>query len=342
MGKKSSPPAAPDPAATAAAQAAANKEAVTESAKVNQINEVTPYGSVSWSGDIGAPDRTKTTSLSPEGQLQLDQRNQLAELLGISALDRAGQMPQEPFALDGSMPRVSDFSGSELEQREFDRAMELMRPELQRQERNFESTMANRGIPLGGEAYSDARNQFDQARDSMIRGAAYDAMNAGNAEQSRLYNMARTERGDDINEQLLLRQQPMNELAAILQGTPAFQNPAFGSTAQYQISPADYAGAIQNKYNADLNAWNANQQSNNALLGGLSTLGSAAISLSDRLLKKNISLIGIFDGIKWYSYEYLWSPVKQVGVMAQDILKIKPEAVHRLPSGHYAVDYGAL
>jgi hypothetical protein len=66
VGKKA--PRSPDPTATAAAQSQANKDAVTESAKVNQINQVSPYGSTTYSGEIGSPDRTQTTTLSPSQQ----------------------------------------------------------------------------------------------------------------------------------------------------------------------------------------------------------------------------------------------------------------------------------
>lgn len=49
MGKKSpSAPAAPDPVATANAQAAANKEAAYEMARLNRINQITPYGSLTY------------------------------------------------------------------------------------------------------------------------------------------------------------------------------------------------------------------------------------------------------------------------------------------------------
>ena len=54
MGKKSpSAPAAPDPVATANAQAAANKEAAYETARLNRINQITPYGSLTYE-NIGA------------------------------------------------------------------------------------------------------------------------------------------------------------------------------------------------------------------------------------------------------------------------------------------------
>jgi hypothetical protein len=42
-----------------------------------------------------------------------------------------------------------------------------------------------------------------------------------------------------------------------------------------------------------------------------------------------------------YAYEYVWGGPRRIGVMAQDMLTIRPAAV--VPMGDYlAVDYGAL
>lgn len=64
---------------------------------------------------------------------------------------------------------------------------------------------------------------------------------------------------------------------------------------------------------------------------------------SDIRLKKNISeLKTMSNGIKLYKFEYLWSDVTHVGVMAQDIMKIKPEAVVKSNTGYYGVNYDML
>ena len=69
-----SKPKAPDPYKTADAQAMANREAVLESAKHSQINQMTPFGQISWSGELGSPERTMHTALHPMDQTLLDQR----------------------------------------------------------------------------------------------------------------------------------------------------------------------------------------------------------------------------------------------------------------------------
>ena len=64
---------------------------------------------------------------------------------------------------------------------------------------------------------------------------------------------------------------------------------------------------------------------------------------SDKNLKTNIKYIKTIKGIKIYSFNYIWSHVKSIGVLAQDLLKM-PEYKHAvsLTSLGYTVDYSKL
>ena len=76
---------------------------------------------------------------------------------------------------------------------------------------------------------------------------------------------------------------------------------------------------------------------------GTSKIMTALKAASDIRLKTDIERIGEReDGLGVYVYRYLWSPVRFIGVMAQEVLKVKPEAVFYMPNGYMAVDYGAL
>jgi len=109
------------------------------------------------------------------------------------------------------------------------------------------------------------------------------------------------------------------------------------------------------KYNADVNSYTAQQQanaSNNAALG--STLGSLAATgaklymASDERLKENLEYMGDLDsGIKVYAFEYkdefkdhpLCGHGRFIGVLAQDVEAIIPEAVFTMDNGYKAVNY---
>jgi outer membrane immunogenic protein len=65
---------------------------------------------------------------------------------------------------------------------------------------------------------------------------------------------------------------------------------------------------------------------------------------SDARLKRDITLVGrLDDGLGLYSYRYLWSDTVYVGVMAQEVALIHPNAVVRGPLDDYLrVDYSRL
>ena len=54
--------------------------------------------------------------------------------------------------------------------------------------------------------------------------------------------------------------------------------------------------------------------------------------ISDARLKRDIALVGRRDdGLGLYRYRYLWSDTVYVGVMAQEVALIHPDAVVRDP-----------
>lgn len=92
-----SAPTPPDPVATAQAQAGINSQAIADTARYNQINQSSPFGSINYTGTIGNPDRTQVTSLSPELQQLLTGQIGISQgLTGLSQQRLAG-IPQQGF-----------------------------------------------------------------------------------------------------------------------------------------------------------------------------------------------------------------------------------------------------
>src|SRR5215204_842443 len=60
---------------------------------------------------------------------------------------------------------------------------------------------------------------------------------------------------------------------------------------------------------------------------------------SDSRLKENVTRIGTTrHGLPFYTFSYRGRPEVYAGVMAQDVLKVLPDAVSLSGSGYYAVD----
>ena len=78
------------------------------------------------------------------------------------------------------------------------------------------------------------------------------------------------------------------------------------------------------------------------LSGGLGKLASPPPPGSDIRLKENIEHLGFENGMPVYLFNYIGEDQRYKGVMAQDILKIKPEAVVRGEDGFMAVYYDQL
>ncbi|MGL4811036.1 MAG: tail fiber domain-containing protein [Beijerinckiaceae bacterium] len=78
-------------------------------------------------------------------------------------------------------------------------------------------------------------------------------------------------------------------------------------------------------------------------LGGMLGLGLQGISMfSDMRLKEDVRRIGVADnGLPLYAYRYKGSDAVHVGVMAQEVAQVFPEAVST-SGGFLKVDYGAV
>ena len=79
----------------------------------------------------------------------------------------------------------------------------------------------------------------------------------------------------------------------------------------------------------------------------LSILGSLNVDLgvifSDIRLKRDIARVGTLDnGLPLYRYKYLWSDQVFVGVMAQEVADVAPDAVVKGDDGYLRVNYAQL
>ena len=78
-------------------------------------------------------------------------------------------------------------------------------------------------------------------------------------------------------------------------------------------------------------------------LGLVGTLGSAAITKSDRRLKENIEFVGKERGFNIYTFNYISDPSRRFrGVMADEVLLVTPEAVIYGDDGYAKVNYTML
>lgn len=113
--------------------------------------------------------------------------------------------------------------------------------------------------------------------------------------------------------------------------------------------PADCAAAYQPEtpeYQKCLEAQSASKWSMVYVMGGSLAVVLAAgflFALSDENAKTDIVKVSTLDnGLSLYRFRYRWSDQQFVGVMAQEVQRIVPDAVARRRDGYLYVDYGKL
>lgn len=164
----------------------------------------------------------------------------------------------------------------------------------------------------------------------------------GNAAQQQMYANQNAERQNALNEQILQRQLPLNEILA-LSGQSQLQQPSFVNTPQTGVAGTDVAGIMNQQYQQQIQGYNS-------MMGGLFSAGAGLLAapqtsilgkmLSDRRAKKDIERIGQTDaGTPIYRFKYKSGGPAQIGFMAQDLLETQPHAVAIGPDNFYRVNY---
>jgi hypothetical protein len=208
--------------------------------------------------------------------------------------------------------------------------------------------MAQYGMGEDARRYGDAMAQQQFGNQQAIQGRGDQIAGAQFAQQQSIFDAQDNARARALQEQLALRNQPINEITALMSGSQV-ATPQFGIAQSAMIPTTDFAGIQQQGFNnqmANYQQQNANYQ---AMLGGLFGMGSAGITAmnpggSDRRIKTDIEPHGERNGHAWYKFRYVWEDPGTVheGVMAQEVMQTRPDAVSTHPMGFLVVDYAAL
>ena len=341
LGPTPSAPAAPDYSSAARETAAGNLAAAQQATAANRVNQYTPYGSLEYtmSGEdsYGNPMWSATQKFSPDQQRLLDIQNQLSYgvgQLGTKGLEYVGQQLENPFDVS-QLPSI----GINPSETYSDAMMRRLAPQMEQGRGRLEQQLANQGIQLGSEAYDRAIRNFDQKQNDLMLGAQTQGLQAGlQARQQQLGELA------------YRRNEPLNVLSALRTGSQVTAPTYVNSSQQATTAGPDLLGAAGMQYNAQMGDFNAQQAAQQNFNQGLMGLGGAGImAFSDIRMKENIKHIyWLPNGLPVYEYEYkpefkdIAGHGKFVGVMAQEVEMVRPEAVITTSEGYKMVNYGVL
>lgn len=288
MGKSApSVPTPPSAAETAAAQSTSNVNTAAATAALNDVNQISPYGSTTFnptgsyttpSGDT-VPRYTQTTQLSPMGQQILGGQQQVANTLIPSAEGLAGQAANSTASPLNFKTPFSDFLNQgpqEINQQASDaiygQQKSFLDPQWQQQSQQLQDQLSRQGIPVGSEAYNNALKQLDNARTQAYQSAQDSAVAGGSSAASNLFGMAQAGQNQNIQQQQLAQQQPISLLAQLMGATPSLPTQPISTPVPTSISPTDVVGATGISNNAAMQNYQAQLQTNNANTGAAAGL----------------------------------------------------------------------
>lgn len=264
MGKPKAPT-PPDPQQTAAAQTGTNVSTAIANNAMSLVNQDTPYGSLTydktgkqtWTDPYTGktytvPTYTATTSLSPGEQAILDQNTGARTNLAGIANDQSAFLKDylsQPFNADTTAieDRINELGSKRLD------------PRFAREQDALQTRLAQQGITPGSEAYNREVELLNQAKN--------DAYN----------QLALQGRGQAFGELQALRNQPINEITALLSGSQV-SNPNVAMQTPQGAATTDVAGLINQNYNQQYANYQQRAAQQQGLLGGLFGLGAGALS----------------------------------------------------------------
>ena len=281
MGKPK-PPAAPDPVQLASAQGAANTATAREQQRLNMINTQGPQGSVRYEADPSAPGGFRqVTSLSPQEQAAYDQErnvyNQSLQTAG-QQIGRVSDALGRPLNTEG-LPELAGFDGNQrYEDAAYRMATRRLDPQFQRAESSLDAKLAAQGLSENSQATRTLREDFARDRNDAYGLARDQALQQGIAGGT-FGNQARTQ---GLQERAYVQNQPLNQLSALL-GMGQVGMPQGVQYTPTAVGQTDVIGANALSLNQQNQNYQARMNQGSGLMGGLFSLGSAAIGATNPL-----------------------------------------------------------
>jgi hypothetical protein len=321
-----SAPKPPDPRETAAASTSTNVGTAIANAFMQNANQVTPNGNLTydqtgtftWNDPYTGksyeiPRFTATQTLSPEQQAIKEQTDAAQKNL-------AGLANQQSGFLQDYMSKPFTYDNKDAENWAYDLASQRILPQQQQNEEALRTKLLNSGIREGSAAWNSEMQRLTNANTDQLNQLALNGRQMG------------------FQEAQAQRVEPINEITALLSGSQVSQ-PNYVNANMPTIPTTDVAGIINQDYQNRLGAYQQQQAGLGGLFSGIGSLAGGLIGLSDRRAKKDIKKRGEIDGMGIYDFKYKGGNEKHTGLMAQDVEKKRPGAVMTGPGGLKMVNY---
>lgn len=219
---------------TAAEQSAGNIQTAQAQARLSNVNQNTPWGSLTYTE--GPNNRwTSDTTLSPELQQQF---SGLQNIITGSM----GNVSTDPTAnVQGFDPRNYNFDDTVNQARDaaYAQQTQFLDPEFAKSQAALDQNLADRGIPLGSQAYTGMQDDLSRQKQAAYADARNSAFNQGLSAQSQGFTQGMQGRQQQIAENQL----PLSTLTQVMQLQQGAQGTGGGlgsSVSQPQVQGIDW------------------------------------------------------------------------------------------------------
>jgi hypothetical protein len=263
-------------------QTKSNVDTANSNAVRNNVNQVTPYGSLTYDQSGGqydyngnfVPSYTATQTLSPTEQTAFDQTTALqgqARTIGGNVLDQVQRGTSQPLNFDNApaAPANEDAVISKA----YDDLMSRFNTQHGVDTSALDTQLRNQGVQPGTEAWDNAFRPLGQQETDAQTQAELNATALGGQQQSQALQL----RNQAIGEDTALYSSPLQTYATLLGLGGGVQNPSFTNTPQTTQAPVDTSANDLASYQGELAATQQQLQAQQATQGGLFGLGGSVL-----------------------------------------------------------------
>jgi hypothetical protein len=310
-------------------QAGQQNDLLGQQTQANRPNQQNAFGATStWTtGPDGRP-MQQTAFTGPLGQASGGVQQQLLQAM-TGPLDFS------------SLPGVS--SGDAARQQGIDaaygQASSRLDPRFSRARADTRTQLLNQGLAEGSEAYNRSMGELGMQENDAYNQAMYSAIGQGREAGESIFRQDTARRGMGMQEMLQKRGQPLRELQGMqsLLGMQSFMGAGQGQAPNLLGAAGMQDAAAYRKWQAD------QQQLADWIGGGMDLLGTAgSFALSDERSKTDLQRLPeeMIPGVPlalWRYRDGMGAPGLHLGVVAQDLALVRPEAVRARHDGMFEV-----
>jgi hypothetical protein len=190
------------------------------------------------------------------------------------------------------MPQVAALPDAptydkDYRQHAYETILQRAQPQQEADQRALQQRLADQGVGLNDPGYQSAMRAYSSGLNDFRLGADLNAQQSASQDfntatqgfQNQVQRRGLTvdDRNRAIQEALMVRNQPINEVAALLGTGPGVQQPQFQNTQQQPIAPTDTTGPQMAAYQGQMAQYGQQQQQSQGMQSGLFGLGSTAL-----------------------------------------------------------------